>query len=55
LAFFKQLSGVGRSLSENLAKFISGPLDTVKSFFREHFKSAVRDLCVIFRVILAAI
>ena len=44
-----------RSLSEDLAELISGPLDTVKGFLGEHLKGTVRDLSVILWVIHAAV
>lgn len=55
LTFIKELGSVLRSQCEELAKLILGPFHTMKSLFREHFKCAVRDLCVILRVILGAV
>lgn len=42
-------------MSEDLAELVAGPLNTVEGLLREHLQGAVRDLGVIFRVVLAAI
>jgi len=42
-------------LSEDLAELVAGPLNAMEGLLREHLQGAVRDLGVIFGVVLAAI
>ena len=54
-ALIQDLDGTCRHLGEETAKLVASPFDTVKCLLGEHFKRAMGDLVVIFRVILTSI
>ena len=54
-ALIQDFDGTCRHLGEEFAKLVASPFDTVKRLLREHFKRAMGDLVVIFRVILTSI
>ena len=54
-ALVQDLNGARRHLGKELTKLVASPLDTVKCLFREHLERAMRNLVVIFRVILTTV
>ena len=54
-ALIKDFDGARRHLGKEFAKLVASPLDTVKCLLGEHFERAMRNLIVIFRVILTSI